>query len=132
MDESTTVSRKSCLVLHMRTAWLGGEEDCVSFPPDLVELNSLTARHIYDATIDPLAKHGFDEFYLGKHLIGACSDGASVMLEKNTGVLTQLKTKFPNIISVTLSMPLPGASWCDTAKACTHVNARQATQYPQS
>lgn len=98
MDESTTVSRKSCLLLYMRTAWPAlPSNECFSFPVGLVELDSLTADHITETVLQTLNSLGFDNQYLAQHLIGACSDGASVMLGKNSGVLTQLKNHFPNI-----------------------------------
>lgn len=98
LDESTTVSNKSCLVVYLRTSWLGDESgECFAFPLGLLELGSLTANHITEKLLYLLAKSGFTEDYLNQHLIGACSDGASVMVGIKAGVLTQLKNKFPNI-----------------------------------
>lgn len=98
LDESTTVSRKACMVVYVRTVWpLDGEMECFAFPVSLVELESATADAILKSLLASLASNGFDERYLKENLIGACSDGASVMLGKNTGVLTQLKNMFPNI-----------------------------------
>lgn len=98
MDESTTVSRKSCLILYVRTSWPGKvSSECFAFPVGLIELESMTANHITEAAIKTLNSVGFDNSYLSANLIGACSDGASVMLGKNSGVLTQLKNKYPSI-----------------------------------
>lgn len=98
LDESTTISRKSCLVLYIRSAWPNKvSADCFSFPVSLIELESLTAKHITEAVIQTLHSNGFNEQYLNHNLVGACSDGASVMLGKYSGVLTQLRSKFPNL-----------------------------------
>lgn len=96
MDESTTVSRKSCLVLYVRSAY-DNSSDCFSFPLALVELESLSAEHITEKVLCTLHAHGFSEEFLANNLIGACSDGASVMLGRNSGVLTRLNNKFPNL-----------------------------------
>lgn len=98
VDESTTVSRKSCLVLYVGTCWPDIiSSECLAFPVALVELDSMTADHITEVIIQTLHSVGFDHAYLSAHLIGACSDGASVRLGKNTCVLTQLKRKYPSI-----------------------------------
>lgn len=99
MDESTNVSRKSCLIVYLRTGWVIRKSDeCFAFPLGLVELDSMTANVITKETLDLLTKWGFDDEYLKQNLVGACSDGASVMVGKNSGVLTQLKEKYPNIM----------------------------------
>ena len=98
LDESTTVSRKSCMVVYLRTPWPMDEkcDKCFSFPLGLVELESLKADHIVSSLLELLKKNGFENSYLEQNLIGACSDGASVMLGKNSGGLTQLQSMFPN------------------------------------
>ena len=48
-----------------------------------MELYSLVAVSITKAVFSTLCKHGFGDEYLAKHLMGACSDGASVMLGNN-------------------------------------------------
>lgn len=60
-------------------------------------LDSLVADSITKAVLSTLCKHGFSDEYLAKHLIGVCSDEASVMLGKRSGILTQIKAKFPNL-----------------------------------
>jgi len=51
IDESTTVSRKSCLLSHIYTRWPLLNRDCFSFPLKLIELCSLTAEHIVDKVL---------------------------------------------------------------------------------
>ena len=86
LDESTTVSRKSCMVVYVRTPWPMDEkcDECFSFPLGLVELESLKADHIVSSLLELLKKNGFENSYLEQNLIGACSDGGSVMLGKNS------------------------------------------------
>ena len=98
LDESTTVSRKSCLVVYLRTA-IPSElsDECFAFPLTLIELQSLSANHITETVLRALHKAGFDDAYLRANLLGVCSDGASVMLGCKSGVLTQIKEMFPNV-----------------------------------
>lgn len=99
LDESTTVSRKSCMVVYIRTAWPEDTHgaECFSFPLGLVELESLKADYLIKSLLQLLTENGFDDEFLNTHLIGACSDGASVMLGRNSGVLTKLREKFPKL-----------------------------------
>lgn len=99
LDESTTISRKSCLIVYLRTKWPGVDNDeCFALPLGLVQLESLTASSITNSLMELLKQHGFSSDYLSQSLVGVCSDGASVMLGKNSGVLIRLKEMFPNIV----------------------------------
>jgi hypothetical protein len=94
LDKSTAGSRKSCLVVYVRSACPqknSDESQCFAFPLGLVELPSLKSQDITKCTLKLLAEHGFTDEYLASNLVGACSDGASVMLGKYSGVLTKLK-----------------------------------------
>ena len=64
----------------------------------LVELPSLMSDDNIMCTLELLAKHGFTDSYLASNLVGACSDGASVMLGKHSGVLTKCQQKYLKII----------------------------------
>lgn len=98
LDESTTVSRKSCMVVYVRTVWpFEGEEECFAYPLGLVELPSMTAEAITKSLFELLGNNGFSKNFLSRNLMGACSDGASVMLGKHSGVLTRLKGEFPDV-----------------------------------
>ncbi|XP_058049428.1 E3 SUMO-protein ligase KIAA1586-like [Ahaetulla prasina] len=48
--------------------------------------------------MDSLKNVGFTKNYLQKHLIAFCSNGASVMLGRKSGVSTRIAKEFPNII----------------------------------
>lgn len=68
-----------------------------AFPLALIELSSLDAEHITESVLSCLRRFGFDDHYLRSHLIGVCSDGASTMVGKQSGVLTRLKVRYPQI-----------------------------------
>jgi len=76
-------------------------EDCDVSPIiffDLVELEGQGAEQTYTSLLKSLHDGGFDNEYLRNNLIAFCSDGASVMLGRNSGVGTRLKNDYPNII----------------------------------
>lgn len=60
IDESTTISGKSVLVICLRTAVANGD-DPDTFFFDLVELNGTTATEITSTLLSFLQKHGFTE-----------------------------------------------------------------------
>jgi len=70
----------------------------LAFPLALIELESLDAKTITDAVLRALKDHGFNEDYLVKNLIGVCSDGASTMLGRKSGVLPRLQTLYPKVL----------------------------------
>ena len=78
LDESTSISRKSCLVIYIRTSWPLITGDCFDFPLALVEMSLLTSEHIFDKVIETLSQHGFSHLYLSENFkVGACSESAS-------------------------------------------------------
>ena len=96
-DESTRVGDKSTLIVFLRAS-IDGKAAPITFPQDLVELESLCASHIADKIVDCLLKNGYSIELLQEVIIGFCSDGASVMLGTKSGVGKLLKDKFPDII----------------------------------
>ena len=64
----------------------------------LEELEDQGAEQIYNTLLESLHSTGFDNTYLKNNLVGFCSDGASVMLGRNSGVGTRLKNDFPFIV----------------------------------
>jgi len=64
----------------------------------LVELEGQGAEQIRAALLKSLHDGGFDNEYLRNNLIAFYSDGASVMLGRNSGVGTRLKNGYANII----------------------------------
>ena len=95
IDEASTVSSKPVIVIFIKI------EECNISPMiflDLVELGGQVAEEIYTCLLNSLHLVGFDKEYLKNHLIAFCSDGASVMLGRRSGVGIRLKNDFPNII----------------------------------
>lgn len=97
IDESTTISSKSVLICYIKCDIPGSDEPLTIFL-DIFELEQKDAETIYKNLLECLEKHGFDKAYLKKFLIGFCSDGAHVMLGKNSGVAARLKKDFPNVL----------------------------------
>ena len=100
IDESTSPSKKSCLIIYLRTVVDRTPENIFL---DICELDGQDIQSVKKSLIESLFKHGFTEAYLAKHLIALLSDGASVMLGFKSGVGTLLKKDFPSIILLALS-----------------------------
>ena len=96
IDESTTLSSMSVLIIYIRAA-IGGKEP-LTFFLDLVELTRGDAECIEASLLKCLDKHGFCNKFLAENWIGVCSDGASVMLGKKSGVLERLCSKYPRLV----------------------------------
>ncbi|UYV81282.1 hypothetical protein LAZ67_20000646 [Cordylochernes scorpioides] len=97
IDESTTLSNKSTLVIFLKT-YLGGESiDYIFF--DLCELQCQDSENIEKELLNTLYKHGLNEEYLKENWIAIETDGASVMVGRHSGVVTRLKQKFPKFFA---------------------------------
>ena len=95
IDEASTISSKPVLIIFLKI------KDCDQSPTillDLVELEGQGAESIYISMLKSLHDAGFNNEYLKNNLIAFCSDGASVMLGRNSGVGARLKKDFPNIV----------------------------------
>lgn len=97
VDESTTISNKTMLVICLRAA-IAHEDDIITFFFDIIELQNTSASTIYTAIIDDLSKYGINHEYLKNNLVGFVSDGASNMLGRVSGVGVKLQNVYPNII----------------------------------
>ena len=97
IDESTSISRKTVLIIHIRTC-LSQSACPITIFFDIVELKSTRAGDIFHALLTRLIKIGFTEEVLQNSLICCATDGASVMLGKKSGVATLLLEKFPNVV----------------------------------
>ncbi|KAE9522689.1 hypothetical protein AGLY_016911 [Aphis glycines] len=95
VDESTTLSKKTMLVICLRTT-IG--EELITFFLDMVELSAISAEEIKNAIITNLFYYGMTDDFLKKNLIAFVSDGASTMLGKKAGVSTKLQSMYPNLI----------------------------------
>ena len=76
-------------------------EDCDVSPIiffDLVKLEGQGAEQMYVSLLKSLHDGGLDNEYLRNNLIAFCSDEASVILSRNSGVGTRRKNDYPNII----------------------------------
>lgn len=98
VDESTTLSKKSMLVVCLRCA-IGELGEINTFFFDIVELNNTSAISVKGSMLQALEKYGINFEFLKKNLIAFVSDGASNMLGRKSGVGTLLKNDFPNIIT---------------------------------
>ena len=83
VDESTTLSHKSVMTVHIKVA-LENDEPILIFL-DLVELESLKAEALLAAMLLCLKSAGFNDEYLKTNWIAFVSDGASVLVGKNFG-----------------------------------------------
>uniref|UniRef100_A0A3Q1CEU5 HAT C-terminal dimerisation domain-containing protein n=1 Tax=Amphiprion ocellaris TaxID=80972 RepID=A0A3Q1CEU5_AMPOC len=120
IDESTTISGKSVLVIYLRSAICSEEPDTIFF--ELIELESTTAKDITDALLDSLHKNGFDINYLQNHFLAFACDGASVMLGRKAGVATQLVSKFPSLFVWHCSNHRLELAVCDVLKEVGGIN----------
>ncbi|XP_070800854.1 E3 SUMO-protein ligase KIAA1586-like [Pituophis catenifer annectens] len=97
IDEASTVSCKPVLIVFLKST-IEDSEDPPTIFVELVELKKQDAETICSAVFESLHKVGFTRDYLQKNLIAFCSDGASVMLGRKSGVSTRIANEFPNII----------------------------------
>lgn len=95
IDEASTVSCKPVLIVFVK--FEARDYSPVAFF-DLVELEKQDSQSIYSTLLKSLSQGGFTMEYLRKNLVGFCSDGASVMLGRKSGVGARLKKDFPNIV----------------------------------
>ncbi|XP_034289079.1 E3 SUMO-protein ligase KIAA1586-like [Pantherophis guttatus] len=95
IDEASMIPCKPVVTVFLKV------EDSVTSPTifvQLVELEKQDADTICSSVMESLNNVGLTKNYLEKNLIGFCSDGASVMLGRKSGVSTKIAKDFPNII----------------------------------
>jgi hypothetical protein len=95
VDESTSLSTQTCLVIHIR-AVLSGKPTNLFL--DLVELTNTDSKSIAQAITDCLNGNGFSESYCNRNLICFASDGASNMTGHKSGVGALLQVKYPDLV----------------------------------
>ncbi|XP_022170490.1 E3 SUMO-protein ligase KIAA1586-like, partial [Myzus persicae] len=120
IDESTTVSSLSGMVVYVKASILNSEP--VFLFLDLVELKSQTASNIVNQLIECLHTSGFTENFLVEHWVSFVTDGASVLLGKKNGVAVRLKEKYPLIFSWHCLNHLLELAVGDTLKEITATN----------
>ncbi|XP_063788503.1 E3 SUMO-protein ligase KIAA1586-like [Pseudophryne corroboree] len=97
VDEATTLSRKSTLVIFLKSS-VDGVMNPVAFPLDLIELENASAESIKQEIMKCLFHHGFTFEVLTEIFVSFCSDGANVMLGVKAGVGKLLQGDFPKLI----------------------------------
>ncbi|KAL1249596.1 hypothetical protein QQF64_020601 [Cirrhinus molitorella] len=97
LDEATSLSRKSALIIYVRFQ-LPDMESPENIFVELVELEDQSAQGIVGQLLRALEGVNFTQDFLSKTLIGLSCDGASVMLGRKSGVAARLKSLFPNMI----------------------------------
>ena len=93
IDESTSLSQKSCLIVYLRCSVSDSFEPTTVFL-DLLELPGLNADTIVDTLTTCLHSNGLTDDILNDQWLGLAVDGASVMLGNKAGVYTKLKQQF--------------------------------------
>ncbi|XP_011924118.1 PREDICTED: uncharacterized protein KIAA1586 homolog isoform X2 [Cercocebus atys] len=97
IDEASTVSKKSTLVIYLQCTIQSAPAPVMLFVA-LKELVSTTAEYIFNTLLTTLNDCGFTNEYLKANLIAFCSDGANTILGRKSGVATKLLENFPEII----------------------------------
>ncbi|XP_060093811.1 E3 SUMO-protein ligase KIAA1586-like [Heteronotia binoei] len=99
IEESTTVSQESVLLVYIRTYM---KEIGMPAPANLfialMELEDVTANGIFSTLMSQLESLGFTEDFLKENLVSLTSDGAAVLLGSRGGVLRLLKDRFPAVV----------------------------------
>jgi hypothetical protein len=96
IDESTALSKKSALIVYLRFA-IEGEINSVFI--HLIELDAQDSETITKSIVALLThKCNMSSDFIRQHFVAFCSDGASVMTGKNSGMGTLLKRKFPYLV----------------------------------
>jgi len=121
VDESTSLSKSSCLIVYVRTTF-DNTVGPITFFLDIVELSSTTAEGIEQALLDCLTGHGLTVEFLREHWVGFGADGASVMLGSKSGVAVRLKVKFPQIVAWHCFNHRLELCVADAVKCCTEIN----------
>lgn len=99
IDESTSLSNKSSLIVYIRCSLPKiGMCDSTNVFLDLVELDGLTAKAVFDSLLNCLHGNGITDSFLSKNLTSITCDGAATMIGKNKGVGALFSSKFPSII----------------------------------
>ena len=97
VDESISVSKKSCLILYLRVQ-LGNAEPLQDVFLQLVKLSDQGAEVVCNTILKILENNGINNACLQRNVVAFCSNEASVMLGKYSGVGTRVKSKYPNLI----------------------------------
>uniref|UniRef100_A0A7N5JPL1 KIAA1586 n=1 Tax=Ailuropoda melanoleuca TaxID=9646 RepID=A0A7N5JPL1_AILME len=97
IDEASTVSKKSTLVIYLQCTVQSAPAPVMLFVA-LKELVSTAAEFIFNTILSSLNDCGVTNEYLKANLIAFCSDGANTILGSKSGIATKLLENFPKII----------------------------------
>ncbi|KAJ3582687.1 hypothetical protein NHX12_000371 [Muraenolepis orangiensis] len=97
IDEASSISYTSAMIVNLKASVDGATPELLFL--ELVELESQRAKDIEEALLNCLDTAGFTEEWLQKNWVSFVSDGASVMLGKNSGVATRLTARYPNLFT---------------------------------
>lgn len=127
VDESTTLSQSSTLIIYFRVFIPNNENIDVTRKPvnlfiNLIELTDVTATGIFNSLIENLCLIGFTQDYLKKNLVAFACDGAAVMLGRRSGVSTLLKNMFPSILIWHCANHRLELSVADAVKSVSSIN----------
>ncbi|XP_027132754.1 E3 SUMO-protein ligase KIAA1586-like [Larimichthys crocea] len=95
IDESTTLSKKSALVVYL-TSTVNNVPTVIFL--DLVELESQSAENITNTLLQCLTTCGLNENFIRTNFVAFACDGASAMLGRKSGVATRLQQMYPELI----------------------------------
>ncbi|KAL3053061.1 hypothetical protein OYC64_005565 [Pagothenia borchgrevinki] len=97
IDEATSISHKSAMIVNLKASVDGATPEFLFL--ELVELESQRAKDIEEALLNCLDTAGFTEEWLQNNWVSFVSDGASVMLGKDSGVATRLTARYPTLFT---------------------------------
>ncbi|XP_065675728.1 E3 SUMO-protein ligase KIAA1586-like [Hydra vulgaris] len=99
IDESTTISQKSTLIVYIQCCVKGsGMNSPINLFLDLVELESVTAKGLFDALRECLHSYGMKDEYLKHYLVSVACDGTAVILGCKSGVFKLITEKLLTVI----------------------------------
>ena len=101
IDKATALSNKSRLIVYIQFCIPQiGMDGSINLFLDLVELDSVTTRVIFDCMIDCLHSYGMTHSFLSNNSISLTCDGAAVMIGNKMGVGALFRETFPSLVQV--------------------------------
>ena len=99
VDESTSFSNRSAIVVFVRGHFGNTTDDtAMNVLFDFVEQTGTTAAEIKNDIVRRFNSYGISKELLAEICIGFCSDNASFMMGRQTGLATLIQQEFPNLV----------------------------------
>jgi hypothetical protein len=93
------LSKKSTLIVYIQICLADkGMNSPLNLFLDLIELETVMAKGIFDSLLECLQSIGMTESYLKSYLISVACDGAAVMFGCHNGVKKLFTERFPSLI----------------------------------